>query len=790
MIRSTLPFSARPCAPATLATGALRTLVRWGAALLLVGVLTLPAQAQQGRIRGTVVAAGTAEPLVGVTVRLAPAGRTAVTDGQGGFGFTAVAAGTYTVEAERIGYQPGTAQVAVAADRAADVTLVLQPRAVLLEGVTAIGSSAELEEVRERMTQVPGSVQLVGPAEIRATRQANLHDVLRFVPGVWVQPRFGAADESQLSIRGSGLRNNFHLRGVNVLVNGMPYRNADGFTDFESLELLSTQDIQVYKGANALRYGASTLGGAVNLETRTGYTAEPFGAFAQGGAYGFFKGQASSGMVRGPFNYYASYARTQLDGYRESSAQQRDRVNAHVGYALSPAVDLRAFYLFAHVEEDLPGNLTAEELRTDPRAAVAENVTNRWGRDYDLHHVGLQARAQLGRDTRIEAAPYFQYRDIVHPIFQVIDQVSRDWGAEVRLEHTGPLAGRQNRFTLGVQPSYGNVDNQNFVNQGGEEGDLAKHQRDVAGGVGVYAEDALHLAPRLTAVVGLRYARDVRKTEDFFLTNGDQTGREVFTAWTPRVGLLFDVPAVDGQLYANASRTWEPPLLLELNSLAVPGFVDLEAQDAWQFEVGTRGRSRGVEWDVSAYDVELRDEILNINVQPFPNAPFTVPTYRNADRTRHYGVETGLGYTLPMSLLTGAGGGDRLGARVAYTFARYRYVEDAEYKGNDIPGAPGHVLQGEVVYRHPSGLTLRPNVEWVPGSYYVNSANTESNDGWTTLGMRAELLVPRLGAMLFVEGRNLADERYSGSVNVDDAAGRFYQPADARSVYLGLRWQP
>ena len=40
--------------------------------------------------------------------------------------------------------------------------------------------------------------------------------------------RFGAADETQFSIRGSGLRNNFHLRGVNILVNSMPYRLADG----------------------------------------------------------------------------------------------------------------------------------------------------------------------------------------------------------------------------------------------------------------------------------------------------------------------------------------------------------------------------------------------------------------------------------------------------------------------------------------------------------------------------------------------------------------------------------
>src|SRR5918911_402275 len=197
-----------------------------------------------------------------------------------------------------------------------------------------------------RRARVPGAVALVAPEELRATREANLKDALRFTPGVYVQPRFGAADESQISIRGSGLRNNFHARGVNLLVNGMPYRNADGFTDFESLELLTTEAIEVYKGANALRYGGSTMGGAISLDTKTGYTAQPFFVFGQGGAFGFEKAQLSSGTVLGDFDYYASYAHTSLDGYRVWSDQRRDRVNLHAGYQLSPQVDARTFYFY------------------------------------------------------------------------------------------------------------------------------------------------------------------------------------------------------------------------------------------------------------------------------------------------------------------------------------------------------------------------------------------------------------------------------------------------------------
>ena len=100
------------------------------------------------------------------------------------------------------------------------------------------------------------------------------------------------------------------------------------------------------------------------------------------------------------------------------------------------------------------------------------------------------------------------------------------------------------------------------------------------------------------------------------------------------------------------------------------------------------------------------------------------------------------------------------------------------------------MLQAELVYRHPVGLTLRPSVEWVPAKYFVDSGNTASNEGWTVFGARAELLVPRLRSTAFVEARNLTNVRYSPAVQVDDAAGRFFNPADSRSLYLGVRWQP
>ena len=238
-----------------------------------------------------------------------------------------------------------------------------------------------------------------------------------------MQPRFGAADESQLSVRGSGLRNNFHARGINLLVNGMPYRNADGFTDFESLELLTTEAIEVYKGANAFRYGGSTLGGAIDLETKTGlHRARRSASFARRRELRFLQGRSSSsGGERGAFDYYASYARTlarRLSRLVRPAARPRQPARR---LRLSPSTDAaRLLYLRACARAAARIARRRDARRRDPRAADPGNVANQWGRDYTLHHLGVQLRAQLSATQRLEISPYMQYRDIDHPIFEVI----------------------------------------------------------------------------------------------------------------------------------------------------------------------------------------------------------------------------------------------------------------------------------------------------------------------------------------------------------------------------------
>ena len=643
--------------------------------------------------------------------------------------------------------------------------------------------TVEADVAAAALEQVPGNTSLVEPETIQRSLGITLKDVLGFTPGVLVQPRFGA-DESQFSIRGSGLRSNFHERGVNLFINGTPYQDADGFSDFEALELWSVRQIEVWKGANALRYGGNTSGGAINFITHSGETASPFQVAIEGGSYGLFKAQVSTGAVRGPLSYYVSLSDTEIDGYREHSQQGRQRLYANLAWRLTDRTKLRFDLNYVNAAEQLPGALTKDEFLNNPRMADPTDVADNWGRFQNAVHLGVDVLHDFSNGHELEVLGYGRYRKLWHPIYQVLDQDTRTFGGEIRYRYSGSLFGRRDHFVAGFAPQTGTQGDRNWFNVGGQKGSLAGQYGDRSNNWGFYFDNQFDLRNGLTLVVGGRADSAYRRYDDLFFSDGDQSDHVTFRAFSPKVGLTWQATE-QVQLFGNVSRSYEPPLMFELASNPfLPGFAPLRPQDTWQYEIGTRGGiGDSVQWDVAVVDLEASNEILNQNIIPFPGAPFTIPSYRNSAHTRHFGVEYGLQAKLKSDLVRER---DRLDFRTAYTYARYTFRDDPAYGDNWLPGQPRHLLRAELTYQHPSGFWFGPTLDWSPAEYFADSANTARNDQYAVLGFKAGYDQKRWS--LFLEANNMNDRLYSASVQVDAADLRFYEPANRCSVYGGVRW--
>ncbi len=137
------------------------------------------------------------------------------------------------------------------------------------------------------------------------------------MPGVFVQPKWG--EDTRLSIRGSGLSRNFHLRSIQLYMDGIPINTADGYGDFQEIDPTAYRYVEVYKGANALRFGANSLGGAINFVTPTGLRRQPVRRQRRRRQLRLPRLQSSSGGVSGPFDYFVTGSWQEPDGFRDHS---------------------------------------------------------------------------------------------------------------------------------------------------------------------------------------------------------------------------------------------------------------------------------------------------------------------------------------------------------------------------------------------------------------------------------------------------------------------------------------
>lgn len=625
-------------------------------------------------------------------------------------------------------------------------------------------------DAEARAARTPGGTDVVSYEDYADTSPVSLRDVLGFSPGVYLQPRYG--QEVRISIRGSGISRGFHMRGLTLLQDGIPINLADDNGDFQELEPIFFDHLEVYRGANALRFGSGTLGGAINGVTPSGRTAP--GLYLRGdvGSFDSYRGLVSAGVAGDTVDAWGAVSADTSKGDREHVDRRSFRFHGNVGLRLSDAVSTRFYASFNTINQELPGSLTATVALTAPRTSSAAAISGDQARDIDS--IRLQNRTTIDWGaTRLEFGPFVNAKSLYHPIFQVIDQESVDYGAFARLEHeAGPLG-----FTLGGEIRRGDTHARQFINIAGRRGAPTFDAEQDARTANLYGEVRVTPVERLTLIAGAIYADGFRRRTVTFSSTPAQNGGIDFDAFSPRFGILFE-PAEDVQIFANYSRSAEFPGFGEVFQTVGTTSTLIGAirpQRAWTAEIGTRGAIGIVRWDVTAYRATLRDELLQFSV----NAAAGIPAATfNADRTLHQGIEAGLDITPT----------DWLRIRQVYTYSDFRFRNDAQFGNNRLPVVPRHAYRAEVRVGS-DRLHVAPTVEWVPQGAFADYRNTSRTQGYALLGLTAGARVAD-GIDLFIDARNLTGKKAIGDISAVIAAtpaSAIYYPVERRAVFGGVR---
>ncbi|MCW5655418.1 TonB-dependent receptor [Hydrogenophaga sp.] len=637
------------------------------------------------------------------------------------------------------------------------------------------------QELETEQALTPGGVSLVDGESLRQRNVTSLGDMLRYVPGLWAASG-STGDSSFLSSRGSNLdATNYDGNGIKLLQDGLPVTAADGNNHNRQVDPLSASHAVVARGANALTYGASTLGGAIDFVTPTARDGAPNELLLNAGSHGQWQSRVTVGGSSGNLDGLISAETRQADGYRLHHKQQRTGLYANGGLQLSNAVQTRFYATYVDNQQQLPGVLTRQQWLDDPRQAEAAAVAGNYRYNVETWRLANKTVWDIDADSKLTVGLSYEDQQLYHPIVYappffslLIDTQQRTLGSTVRYQRRMGA----HDLLLGLNWASTTVKGGNYSYVPGGAQTLSTAVNNRADSLELFVMDRWQFAPNWTAVYGAQALTTSREVSSANL-KGD------YHSVNPRAGVIRQLTPTT-QLFANVSRIYEAPTLYELEDETPggPRGTLLDAMRGTVFEIGTRGtqdlgQRNHWRWDVALYHTRLRSEILS---RDDPTAPGTSLSI-NVDGTVHAGLEALVGG----SFAFGESREHRIEPMVNLTVNHFRFRNDGTYGNNVLPAAPKVALRGEVLYRHASGFFAGPTIDIV-GSRWADFSNTYKVNGYTLWGLRAGWTGKDWE--VFAEARNLANKNHVALFSVRDVAAAnaaILTPGEPRSLYVGAR---
>ncbi|MGH1557405.1 TonB-dependent receptor domain-containing protein [Caulobacter segnis] len=447
----------------------------------------------------------------------------------------------------------------------------------------------------------------------------------------------------------------------------------------------------------------------------------------------------------------------------------------NIGRSLGQDREVRFIINGSNINQEIPGSLTVDQFQADPHQSAASNLALDQGRNQRGLRGSLRTSWRLNDSLVFQGAVYAVWKDLDHPIFQVIDQQSRNYGAFGRFDWDGQIAGKRADAFFGAWYRTGDMDSNFYVNNRGARGAPTSRTLQNAKAMDVFGEGRLFVTDRVALVAGATWGQAQRDYTSFAIPGQATTfnlhADKTYDWVSPRVGLLWQ-DETGNQVFANLTRSVEPPNFSSMSPTNT-GFAPVKAQKAWTGEVGARGHRGPFTYDLTLYRAEAprRDAaICGDLVDP------------GFDLQRRQDPAPG-----------DRGGADWAVAshwriRQTWTYSDFRFRGDVQFGDNRLPIVPKSFYRSEVRYDDPRGWFVAPSVEWSASDAWIDYKNTKATPGYAIVNLNAGWKVTP-AVSLFVDARNLTDKAYVSNTQAAvawTAATATIWPGDGRSVFGGV----
>ncbi|VXB97558.1 Iron complex outermembrane recepter protein [Pseudomonas sp. 8BK] len=631
-----------------------------------------------------------------------------------------------------------------------------------------------------RWLSTPTAVTVIDAGEVPGEQNLALDALLARVPGVFSLNRYNLAQGLRPAIRGFGARGNFGVRGIRVLVDGVPLTMPDGQTELDGLDLGLVERMEVLRGPASVLYG-NAAGGVLAIETREPPTLPTMQLDLSAAGLGYQRTRGEIGGSGGNLGGLLAFNSTVLDGYREHSRAQTNSFTGKLRW-YAPTGRLRLNFNAIDNRAEDPGGLTSAEVKADRRQAAPNNLRFDADEYIRQQRLGLVWDGYAAGDDEYQLRSYLGHREFANRLgFANGGQTTFERyfsGVGGQYSHHRELIGLSHKITTGFELEAQRDDRRRYDNLLGERGQSRLQQDESALSQGLFIENQIALNEQWQATLGLRYDQVRLAVDDFYLAdNRDDSGSRSLEDWNYSAGLSYRFTPQQS-VYARLASSFETPTISELGNPQGGGFNSaLQPAQAFSRELGIKGEWPSLRYSLALYRIELEDELVGFSLPTQPGRNF----YRNAGQSRRDGLELSLDWQFA----------DAWRWSAAYAYNRYRFEDYqtavGDFSGKRIPGIPRQTLFSELAYEHRGGY-VRLGVA-AQTRVYANDANTQSAPGHALfnlrLGKRFQVGEQSLEPYLGID--NLLGREYFDNLRINDGNARYFEPGPGRTLYAGLR---
>ena len=657
--------------------------------------------------------------------------------------------------------------------------LLLSPL-VLFSNVQDSIQKIDLENVIVKSTKINSTIQQTPLSvtlksfreEKNYNSQSSFADFVKNTPGVFTTSANNFSQDLRISIRGFGARSAFGIRGVKLIVDGIPETTPDGQSQLDNLPLGLVSNVEILRGPNANLYGNSS-GGVISINTLSNPSEDYYRYSGVFGAYQYQSIQKTRIFDWKTSNLIFHYDKRRSNGYRDQSGykssilnlkyindlDEKNKIVWQINYTDSP---------YAYDS----GGLKLSDVNEDRRQARKNNI------DYDTYEkvkqikTGISWNYKTNENSYFDSYFFYQNRDFLSKLpfnFGGIISLERNYfGVGTKFTKNINHENRNRTLVLGIDHLNQSDDRQRFKNDFGIQGENTLDQIEKFKTTGLYLVNQASYSSGLNVRYGIRYDINNIGVDSSNMVNLDKLN--------PSLGLSYSINSTDN-IFFSYGTSFETPTLNELsNNPDGSGFNnDLKSNNSSNYEIGWRKSFLNIIVEAVAYITNSDNEILPYELEQFPGKNF----YRNVGSTMRRGLELNSQIFFKEGRLN-----------LSYTLSNNQFknfvIDGRNLSDNLIPGIPSQMLDLEMIFNLTRKRTLILTNRLI-GERYADNLNETLIGSYNIFNIKYSKKVFR-NSEFFLGANNIFNQEYYDNIRINAFGKRYYEPAPKRNFYFGINF--